>query len=730
VPWAKAEDRRRWERASQKRKRDRHLVASHVRDSKTREERRPSPYQRGAFVAIDGEGCYRRRAHVGPQLYALLSASDGATPASVWNEGGLSTVDCLEFLLSLPRRYGPSIFVGFGLTYDVSHWLRDLGSSRWTRLYRYKSVWAGPYNVEWVPKKWLKVSRCPEGSHVHRRGCFRQENGGTFVKVEDVFSNFNASFEETVAKWLPNTATPALGEGKGRRDRFVLADRPFMERYNDEENRLLVGVIRHLWEARIKLGIRRPGFYSPAVISVDLLQRLKAKDHIGAYPEELVPALYGAYFGGRIECAQIGRANRPIFSGDLNSAYPAQIADLPDLHDGTCVRGDRYRRDRPWSLYRVRYDLPATRADGTPRRFYPFPHRSRNGGVVFPRCGTTWVWEPEVRAALECGGFPDGSIEVLDAWHFLPNDPDARPFERFREFYQWRTELKESDPPAADVLKLGLNGAAGKFAQQVAFVRNKPPPYRDMGFAGLIWSGTRALLYRMIRWFGEENVVAIATDGVFLTCPLEQPKLDLSPYRNGRPAVYIPPEPGELPPVVLWNIGPGRDHSRDVLLFRSGGLGQLKFETYLDMTSLGSGIYRLLRADGTWEVHARGYGGKQFPWDDVERAWARREEMLTYVLPRRRFVGPRLALALGRFERWNEWETVSKTIRLSEAGSKRTSLPRARTWRSGDTPAHRLFPTKPDSAGRLPTDESFPYRGKQPNDQAETAEELTVYEEI
>jgi hypothetical protein len=77
------------------------------------------------------------------------------------------------------------------------------------------------------------------------------------------------------------------------------------------------------------------------------------------------------------------------------------------------------------------------------------------------------------------------------------------------------------------------------------------------------------------------------------------------------------------------------------------------------------------------------------------------------------------ALALGRIAR----------KRLSEAGHKRKSLPRAASWRAGATPADRLYPTKPDFVGRLPTDESAPYRGKVPNDQRETAEDLMVYDE-
>jgi hypothetical protein len=73
---------------------------------------------------------------------------------------------------------------------------------------------------------------------------------------------------------------------------------------------------------------------------------------------------------------------------------------------------------------------------------------------------------------------------------------------------------------------------------------------------------------------------------------------------------------------------------------------------------------------------------------------------------------------------------VPKTIRLLEAGHRRTSLPRASTWKPGDTPADRLFLTKPASEGCLATDESEPYEGKQPNDQRETAEELTVVEDL
>jgi hypothetical protein len=710
---------REWERAHPDRREDRH--------SRTREERRPSAYQLGHYVAIDGEGAYADEGSTN-QRYVLLAASDGAKDEPLWDENGLGTIAIFEWLLSLPEKFGPSLYVGFGLNYDVERWLGAFDKGRMRKLhsarYRNSGVWFGPYQVRWVRGKWVELWRCPLGSHVHRLGCFRKENGAAHVKVEDVLSNFQGlSFEKVVEEWLgADRASSRLHAGKERRARFLVSDRDFMERYNAEENRLLVEVMRRFWAARRDLGIRRPEHYSPAVLSKDFLRRHGAKDCLVSRPPDVDEAERFAYFGGRIECAQVGRAHRPIWSYDINSAYPHVTANLPDLTRGEWVRDRRYRPELRWSLYRVRFDFRKTR-----RSFYPFPFRDAKGAVYFPPCGTTTVWDPELRAALDSGDFPRGSVEILRAWHFIPADPEARPFAWVEELYDLRREMKSSGNPQrvaiAAVLKLALNAIYGSFAQQVSLDRDKVPTYQHLGYAGFITSATRAALYSLVRAVGEERVVSLATDALYVTEPM-------------RPSVrvYVDSERtnAEDPEVtdafvacdVRWDEGTPRVVA---LALRSSSLGDLKEERYLDMVSVQSGVYQLFKEGGTVEAHGRGWGGIQVPFDEIEQAWRERRSKIEYVL-KPRFVGSKLAIARGKFGTRFEWEPRPRTIALRDVGKKRLPLPDPARWSEPETPADRLFPTFPYGAGFTPRTESYPTRPKLRDDAREANEESVGFD--
>jgi len=708
----------RYDHAHPERRRDRHRRKT--------VERSPSPYRLGRYVTLDGEGAYPDEASTADprtQRYVLLSAFNGDREETLWDDAGLHTVPIFEWLLALPQRLGPAIFVGFHLNYDVEHWLVDLDESRMRKFttprFRNSGVWFGPYQARWVRGKWFELWRCPHGAHVHRRGCFRSDRGAAYVRIEDVGSNFQGmNFENVVDDWLgKERASAQLHEGKSQREKFLLSDREFVERYNSEENHLLWEVMREFWEARQALKIVSPHHYSPAVLSKDFLRQHDAKSRLAPRPADVSEAELRAYFGGRIECAQIGRAHRPIDFYDINSAYPAETAKLPDMSRGRWVRDRRYRPELSWSVYKVRFDFRDVR-----RRFYPFPVRTHEG-VNFPPCGTTWVWAPELAAAFDCGDFPRGTVRVLKAWHFVPDDPDARPFAWVEELYERRRALKASDWDAdraiAAVLKLGLNAIYGAFAQRVALDRTKVPTYQQMAYAGLITSGTRALLYRLVRQ-AEESVVAVATDGVYLTEPIA-PKVDefLLEMEDGT----LLPCPDLKSEFVAADLRWDRGTPKWVALaLRSSALGELKVERFGDMTSVQSGVYRVRHADGCdcgkcfdgWEVHGRGWGGKQVPFDKIEtEVWRQRLPTFVYFT-KPRFVGSRLAIARGKFADRYNWELRPHTVSTCDAGRKRLPLPPPSTWTDGATPADRLFPTDPYGVGFTPWTESQPSRPRQP----------------
>lgn len=600
---------------------------------------------RREFVAVDGEGAY---AEGDPhQRYVLLADSTGR---SLWRDEGLSTRECLDFLLRAAKGADPNVrrvLVGFGLSYDVEFWLRDLSAAKWARLFGpYHDCLWGPYRIRYLKGKWFEV--------------WRIEGERAYARVDDTRSLFGGTFLSAAREWLGDAASPILAEGKERRVRFSLADRAFMEEYNAEENRLMVAIMLRFQAALDSLGARPAHYSSPAILGKWFLTQHDSKRFVPKpedEPAEFADLYRRAYFGGRIEMAGVGRTG-PVLNLDLNSAYPAAVARLPNLANGRWVRQVPLLGEV--GMVRLRWDFRKV-----PRRFYPLPFRDRHGRVYFPPCGTGWVWEEEWRAALLYGDFPYDSIQVLDGWAFEPKDSTERPFAWVEGLYAQRAELKARGDPAHYPLKIAYNSIYGSFAQELSLDPNHKPAYSHMGYAGLITAYTRAALYALIR-FCEEATVAVATDGI---------------YWGARPEALVPER--KLP--------------------SSSALGMGKTEVYADMVSLQSGVYRLLDRSGEWSSFGRGYGGARVPWEDVERAWHEHRESVPYM-GRDRFVGHRLAAARHKPETWGEWEPVPRTIKLNSAGTKRNPLPRADLI----DPSRGVVWTRPNSLF-TPEDESQPY---------------------
>jgi hypothetical protein len=65
-------------------------------------------------------------------------------------------------------------------------------------------------------------------------------------------------------------------------------------------------------------------------------------------PPEVERAARHGYFGGRIEVPVYGEVPGPIYRYDVHSAYPAAIAELPNLTRGSWARDKAYRPDLPF----------------------------------------------------------------------------------------------------------------------------------------------------------------------------------------------------------------------------------------------------------------------------------------------------------------------------------------------------------------------------------------------
>ena len=230
-----------------------------------------------------------------------------------------------------------------------------------------------------------------------------------------------------------------------------------------------------------------------------------------------------------------GRTRKTLYSNDISSAYPAQIAELPSMKGGRWVycknpTREQIEQSNMLSMFRV-----ATRRFRLNLPFYPLPYRNSDGSVMYPSVVNGIYMRDDVLAAFEWRDtfarerrdadyafFPEGGvIEVSEALFFEPADPNERPFAWVRELFDYRAELLKVDPNdvRAIVIKLMLNSIYGKLAQGVGSP-SSPPRFASPWMAAAITAGTRRKLLQAALT-APDAIVSFATDGIVSEKPLK-----------------------------------------------------------------------------------------------------------------------------------------------------------------------------------------------------------------
>jgi DNA polymerase type B, organellar and viral len=485
---------------------------------------------RKGFIAVDGEGI--------DDKYVLLAASTG----NYVREGeGLSTKDCFDFLLSIPRMRG-EVLVGFFFTYDVNMMLRDIPVVKLKKLWREKwLLWRG-YILEWTPTKSFTVCR---------------QSPKERVTVYDVGGFFQCSFVKALRTWqaAPKSVIERIESMKSQRQSFDQESMSDITTYCLEECQYLVSLMGKLESALVTAGLVPNTWQGAGSIAGKLLAKNKVKDHRksdSSWGEEIHEAILHSYFGGRVELFQQG-FHRTACAYDVTSAYPYAATMVPSL-EGHFTECDH--TPKGFGLCHVRWKLP----DRT--TVTPFPFRYKKG-IYWPLNGEGIYHACEVREAQKAYG---NYIQVLKGWEFHPAN-DTKPFAFIHDAFQERARLKSEGNPAEKAIKLGLNAMYGKLAQGIGYM-GRPPAHRSYLWAGYLTALTRA---RMLNLAVQcpDDVIMIATDGIFMS---KDPNWEVQDATLGALTK------SEYP--VLFTAQPGvySDHSGTVNKTRGFSVSEVSFD--------------------------------------------------------------------------------------------------------------------------------------------------------
>ena len=541
-------------------------------------------------VGVDGEGV-----EIGGQhRYVLLTwAEDGERGSYVENASGLTTVQCLDFLLGIPNL---AKAFGFAFNYDLTMMLRDLPPDVLYRLFRPElrrrigsRANRGPMPVQWL------------GYRLNLMGTrFTVERNRRKRVVWDVFRFYQSAFVKALRNWktAPAYVIDRIQSMKKRRNEFHANMLPEIREYCREECQLLARLVTQLITAHDACGLDLRAFYgagSTAGLLLDSWAIGEKKRDASAKKAAMRSAIASAFFGGRFENSVAGIVEGPIYSYDICSAYPYELAFLPCLDHGVWSHTRSEMRMREARAALVEYVLPR----GERRAWGPFPFRDQKGCIIYPgESGGGWVWRQEFLA----GERLFQNVRFCSAWVF-EHACDHRPFAAIPRIYLERLRLGKDG--AGIVLKLGMNSVYGKLAQSVG-----RPKFQSWIWAGMVTAGTRSIALDVLGVHRDwENCLSFATDGILTREPLallpvprdtgtsegarefgKEPlggwdrKVEHRPVFFSRPGVFFPLDPTEEDVDRIRARGIGRKElfeasDRLVSAWRAGRYGEIELGT-------------------------------------------------------------------------------------------------------------------------------------------------------
>jgi hypothetical protein len=582
------------------------------------------------FVAWDGEGQNLR----GPskaQSYVLFGASTGDCLKS---DKHLHTFDILDFIIGVGDRNPVAFHVGFAFNYDANMILQSLSSRTLERLHKNGQVslhkkGGERYHVQFRPSKWFSVTRY--GDKYDRK---HNPTDKRTVKIYDLFGFFGKSFIKAYEE-LVGPVPEILSEGKAARGDFASLSLDYVETYW----RVEIGMLRDLADAlrRNLYGakLRITAWHGPGALASYALRQHSIQRHMAVCPTEVREAARYAYAGGRFEMFKLGRTIGPIYSVDINSAYPFGITRLPDLTCGTWIRNARPDASKlaRFGVYRVRL-LPTLDGSFLERAAGPLFHRDSVGNISFPWVTDGWYWSPEVRNLTR---LPSNRYEIVEGWEYVGSRQAGQPlpFEWLNEVYDKRLEWKQAGIASQLALKLLMNSIYGKLAQRVGWNEEKrtAPPWHQLEWAGWVTSHCRAMLWDVMSRIPREHVIAVETDGLYTTHD----------------------------PILL-----GIENSKE--------LGGWEVEVYDEILYVQSGMAWLRKGD-TWTCKRRGLDARTFSLTDCVsylKTLQAGDTWEPFIGSTTRFIGMGAALASeAPFKvRHCLWETKEREIKPGQGGKR------------------------------------------------------------
>jgi len=408
----------------------------------------------------------------------------------------VSIDDILEYMTQSKFRSAHNFF--YNIRYDYQAILKHMDHDLIKELYESGKVQYDDYRIKYIPKRLFSITKA---KHVH--------------KFYDLAQFYEMSLETASQKYVDGV------KNIDDLDRSLIGTSKTYWKLNYDK---IVEYCIHDCELTQELGVLlrdtlvekvhfpAQNFISKAGLSKEYFRQFCNIPEIRNIPVGVLSMFMQGYSAGRFEVIRKGFIENCI-AIDLNSAYSAAIAQLPDINKGRWIKTYKRHSDADLGVYLCK--ISGLHTTIAPHRF-----RLASGLIIYPT-GTyyTYLTSYEVEAYKN-----DLQIKILRGWEFYSNDSGFPFSSRIKLLYKLKNQTSKSDYEY-DLYKKIMNSLYGAFYEK----REQDGKWYSGKlfnpiYATLITAWCRVEMWKVMREY-PDNIISAATDGLILDI---KPKIEMS----------------------------------------------------------------------------------------------------------------------------------------------------------------------------------------------------------
>lgn len=405
--------------------------------------------------------------------------------------------DCIKFLTHV--RYKGKYNWFYNINFDFESIVKYLDEIDLRFLYNDHEVEYNSYKLRYLPKKYFAI----------------QDKHNNRYYFYDMFNFLDVSLNKASKKFLGEEKLSGIdGNLLNTNLEYWEKNREKIIEYCIKDAELTKKLADYFWDIIYK----KLNFYPKSPMSKGKLSEEYFLHNckippLNFIPEKTVYTAYESFYGGRFEILKRGYMEHCICY-DIKSAYPAEIANLPNFSKGKFMKV----KEKSDSAYIGFYKCKVFALE---ENFSPFKTKIKNALNIYPNgAHIQYLTKTEIDFIEEY--LPNADVCVENGWEWVPKTLEYPFKSEIERLYAWKDSEKDED--IRYCVKIILNSLYGKFIQ-VSGNDNVTGALFNPLYASMITSGCRVKILKLACQC-PDDIISFSTDSVI---SLKKLKVPLSP---------------------------------------------------------------------------------------------------------------------------------------------------------------------------------------------------------